>query len=166
MSDLQKLATIIKDIKFTMMTTISHDGSIYSRPMGTQKISVEDFDGKLCFFSKKNSPKVQSIQEDQHVNLAYANPETQQYVSVAGIANVTTDRATLEKYWNPLYLAWFPEGLNDPEISLIEVQVQTAEIWDAPPSKVVQLVGFLKGAITGRPYEKSHQTHINLRGLQ
>lgn len=163
MNDLVKLATMIKDIRFTMMSTIGEDGSIYSRPMATQKLDEESFDGKLWFFTRNDSPKVDSINQDQHVNLAYANPDKQQYVSVSGTATLTADRAKIDELWNPALKAWFPEGKDDPALSLICVNVETAELWDSPPSKVVQLAGFVKAAVTGKPYNgKAHSEQINV----
>lgn len=162
-TDLEKLASMIKDIKFTMLSTVAPDGSIHSRPMATQSIDARSFDGTLWFFSKKKSFKNTDIEADQHVNLAYANPDKQQYVSVCGRANVTQDKAKMKELWNPIYKAWFPEGLEDPEISLISVRIESAELWDSPPSKVVQMAGFVKAAVTGRPYDQKHNSqHINM----
>jgi general stress protein 26 len=163
-SDLEKLAAMIKDIKFTMLSTVTADGSIHSRPMATQHLDVKSFDGTLWFFSKKSSFKNSDIKTEQHVNLAYANADKQQYVSVSGRAQISNDKQKMKELWNPLLKAWFPEGLEDPEISLIGVQVDNAELWDSPPSKVVQLAGFVKSAVTGRPYDqKNHSQHIELQ---
>jgi general stress protein 26 len=163
MSDLERLASMIKDIKFTMLTTVTDDGSIHSRPMATQNLD-ETFDGTLWFFSKKHSFKNHDIQTDQNVNLAYANPDKQHYASVSGRAIISNDKSKMQELWNPLLKAWFPEGLEDPEISLIGVRVESAELWDSPPSKVVQLAGMVKSAVTGKPYDqKAHSQHIDLQ---
>lgn len=161
--DLKKLAEMIKDIKFTMFTTVSEDGSMNSRPMATQKIESETFDGRLWFFTKKDTHKVQAIEHDQHVNLAYANPDKQRYVSITGRARVVDNKEKMKELWNPALKAWFPEGLDDPQISLISVNVESAELWDAPPSKVIQMVGMMKSIVTGVPYDhKAHSQHLNL----
>lgn len=163
-NDYEKLVSMIKDIKFSMMTTVSEDGTIHSRPMGNLELNVKNFDGTLWFFSRKDSMKNHDIETDQHVNLAYANPDKQHYVSILGKAFISTDKNKMKELWNPLLKAWFPEGLEDPEISLIGVRVESAEIWDAPPAKVVQLAGFVKSAVTGKPYDqKGHGKHIDLR---
>lgn len=162
-TDVETLGSMIKDIKFTMMTTVAEDGSLYSRPMATQKLYVDEFTGRLWFFSKKNSPKNHSIENDQHVNLAYAEPDKQRYVSVSGRATISEDKAKMKELWNPFLKAWFPEGIDDPEISLIAVDVESAEIWDSPSSKVVQLVGFVKAAVTGKPMDQNVTSkHIDL----
>lgn len=164
MNDTEKLLSYVKDIKFAMLTTVSPDGTIHSRPMGTLRMSVEDFDGNIWFFSKKNSFKNHDIETEQNVNLAYADPSSQKYVSVTGKAFVSQDRQKMEKLWNPILKAWFPEGLEDPEISLIGIRVETAEVWDSPSSKVVQLAGFIKASVTGKPYpEKAHSEHLDIR---
>lgn len=154
-NDLEKLASMIKDIKFTMMTTVSGDGSIHSRPMATQKLDTKNFDGVLWFFSKKNSHKNHAIENDQHVNLAFADTDKQHYISVSGRATVTEDRQKMKELWNPALSTWFPDGLEDPEISLIGVAVEEAEIWDSPPSAVVHLAGFIKAKVTGRPVDQN-----------
>ena len=46
--DIQKLCDLIKGIKITMMTTVEEDGTLHSRPRGTQEA---EFDGDLWFFT-------------------------------------------------------------------------------------------------------------------
>ena len=164
-NDLGKLAGLISDIQFTMLTTVSDDGSIHSRPMATQKIDVEHFDGTLWFFSKKSSQKNHCIEKDQHVNLAYSNPSKHRYVSISGRANIIEDRSKMQELWNPTLKAWFPEGLLDPEISLISVSIESAEVWDSPSSRMVQLVGMVKSAVTGKPLSQdaNKSQHIEIR---
>ena len=69
----QKLLRIIKDMKFTMLTSVASDGTIHSRPMATLEADEENFNGILWFFSKRNSAKNYELRNDQHVNLAYSN---------------------------------------------------------------------------------------------
>ena len=163
--DLLKLAVALKDIKFTMFTTVGEEGNLYSRPMASLDIDERKFEGKLWFFTDIKSPKVQNFENDQHVNLAYARPEDQKYISVAGKAELVHDRAKMKELWTPVMKAWFPEGINDPSIGLICVQVESAELWDSPPSKVVQLVGLAKALATGKRYDgEKYQHRIDVGG--
>lgn len=162
----EKLSSMIFDIKFAMLSTVTEDGTIHSRPMGTIDLRSYDFpeEGILWFFSRKNSFKNSDISADQHVNLAFFNPDKQRYISVSGRAFISFDKEKMKVLWNPILKAWLPLGLEDPEISLIGVKVDEAEMWDSPPSKVVQLVGFVKAAVTGKPYDDKHKgQHIDLR---
>lgn len=144
----KKLRELIKDIKYAMLTTIEDDGSLRSRPMATLKTEKDD---DLWFFTRADAPKVQEVEHHQQVNVSYAEPDKQKYVSVSGTAQLVGDRDKIEELWNPLFKAWFPQGLEDPNLALLKVSVNKAEYWDSPSSQVVRLVGFLKSVTTGKP---------------
>lgn len=146
--NIKKLRDLIKDIRFAMLTTIEEDGTLRSRPMATQEF---DFDGDLWFFTYGSAHKVEEVQHNQHVNISYAEPKDQKYVSVSGTAQLVRDRQKIEELWNPLFKAWFAEGLDEPDLALLKVSLDKAEYWDSPSSKVVRLVGFAKAVITGEP---------------
>jgi general stress protein 26 len=145
--DVQKLAKLIKSIKYAMLTTAMPDGTLRSRPMATQ---AGEFDGTLWFFTHDNTGKVDEIRNDQHVNLAYADPSHNRWVSVSGRASVVRDRRKAEELWTEIHRAWFPDGLDDPTLALLRVDVTDAEYWDGPSTKVAQLAGFVKALVTGK----------------
>lgn len=158
----RKLGELIKDIKFAMFTTVDLDGCLYSRPMAVQQM---EFDGDLWFFSGRSSGKIRSIEKDQHVNVSFSSPEGNRYVSVSGRAEVISDRAKMAELWNPMYKMWFQEGLEDPDLILIKVRVESAEYWDSPAKMIVRLVGFAKAMVGGSEryptgdHQKMHLPH-------
>jgi general stress protein 26 len=153
-----KLKGFIEDIDFAMLTTIN-GGQLRSRPMSTQKF---EFDGDLWFFTSDQTHKVDEIEKDNRVNVAYSKPEDNVYLSVSGRAQLVKDKEKIEELWNPILKAWFPEGLDDPTLSLLKISVEEAEYWDSPNSKIVQLVGFVKALVTGTPADGGDHGKINL----
>ena len=156
---IKKLGSLIKDIEVAMMTTMDADGTLRSRPMATQK---HEFDGTLWFFTKGDAPKVGEIAREHEVNLSYAEPRNQAYVSVSGTAHLVRDRSKIEELWHPDLKAWFPDGRNDPQVALIRVDVSKAEYWDTASSKLVHLIGFLKATVTGKSYDPGEHEQIEL----
>jgi general stress protein 26 len=154
--ELRKVADLIQDVKIAMLTTVDQDGNLRSRPMATQKT---EFDGDLWFFTSAGSAKVGEVQSEQRVNVSYSNPEASRYVSVSGTAQLVRDQKKAKELWNPIYKAWFPEGLDDPTLALLKVSVEKAEYWDSPSGKMVQAIGFVKALATGRRYEASEGEH-------
>lgn len=141
-----KVWQMIKDIHIAMMTTID-DGTLRSRPM----VSKPDrFDGTLWFFTWASSHKIDEVERNQQVNLSYALPDKQQYVSVSGTATLVRDKAKAKELWNPFVAAWFPKGLDDPDLALLRVDVEYAEYWDAPSSRMVRLYEYAKANAAGR----------------
>jgi general stress protein 26 len=154
-----QLAELIQGIKVTMMTTVEKDGSIRSRPMWTQNT---DFNGELWFFTHDAAPKVGEVQDDHHVNLSYADSTRDRYVSVSGTGILVRDRAKIHELWDPSLKAWFPKGVDDPDIALLCVRVEKAEYWDTPNKHMVQLVGFVKSVLTGEPYRPGGHEKLDL----
>jgi general stress protein 26 len=155
---IQKLNDLIKDVKVAMLTTIDW-GILRSRPMQTQEF---DFDGDLWFFTSSETHKTEEIEKDRRVNVSYAAPDSNTYISVTGTAEIVTDRAKIEELWNPIYKAWFPDGLEDPNLVLLKVAVEQAEYWDSPSSTLVQVAGFVKAMVTGERADGGENRKINL----
>ncbi len=158
--NIRKLGEMIKEIKFAMLTTAEPDGTLRSRPMATQ---ATEFNGELWFFTAASAPKVEEIEQDHHVNLSYAAPDKNLYVSVSGKARMVRDKQKAEELWNPAYKAWFPKGLDDPDLALLKVSATQAEYWDSSSSAVVHLVGFVKALATGERYHPGENEKIDLR---
>ena len=142
---MEKIGSLIEDIRFAMMTTAAKDGSFDSRPMATQKTK---FDGTVWFLTAQDSRKVKEIIEDSHISLLYADPSNAKYVTLKGRAHVSRDREKIHELWNPMYTAWFPQGEDDPQITVLRVDVTEAEYWEADDSKIVRSIKYLAAAVT------------------
>ena len=49
----------------------------------------------------------------------------------------------MKELWNHLYQAWFPQGLEEPDLALLKVDVERAEYWDAPSGTMAEIAGLL-----------------------
>jgi general stress protein 26 len=156
--DVKKLAKLIKGIRVAMLTTRDDDGTLRARPMQTQE---QEFDGTLWFFTPASSHKVTEVDREHQVNLSYADPADNRYVSVSGTATLVRDRSKIDQLWTPVLKAWFPQGKDDPDVALLKVDVTKAEYWDAPSSTFVKLVGFTKAVLTGQQYRPGENEKLN-----
>ena len=101
----------------------------------------------VYFLSDTRRHKDDEIQRSPNVNLAFAHPGSQSYVSLTGIAFVSNDRAKIKELWNPYAKAWW-SGPDDPNIRLLKIDQKSAEYWDSP-GKFVSTVLMAFKAITG-----------------
>lgn len=137
---IRKLAELIGKIRIAMLTTVTEQGTLWSRPITTQKAL---FDGDLWFITRLESPKVQEMRQNRQVSLSYVMPQENVYVSVSGTAQLVSDPAKIQELWDPSYQRWFPGGLTDPHFALIRVSVEQAEYWEAPPWSWPTEAGFI-----------------------
>lgn len=155
---IDKLKELTEGIDFCMLTTID-SGHLRSRPMSTQQF---EFDGELWFLTSDETHKVEEIAKDPRVNVAYSAPQDNKYLSVSGRAEITKDRTKIDELWSPVHKAWFPEGKDDPHLCALKVDIEHAEYWDAPGSRLVQLFGFVKALATGQEADYGENKKISL----
>ena len=146
------LWTLIKDIKFGMLTHRHSDGELHSTPLTTQN-KADDEGTALYFFISRKSDMAACVAKDANVNVAYAHPGDDRYVSVAGHASIVEDQAKKDYLFTSFAKAWFPGGATDPDMALLQINIGHAEYWDVKESKMVQLAKMATAAITGKPPE-------------
>jgi general stress protein 26 len=149
-SDRKLLWELIEDIKFAMFTTRHGNGHLHSRPMTTQNSHLDE-NASLWFFMSRRSDAVADLASEPSVNVVYADPGADSYVSVSGNAAVVDDLAKKQALWSKLSEAWFPGGPGDPDLALVEVRITHANYWDVKESKLVQLYEMAKAVVTGHP---------------
>ncbi len=159
--DVQKIAQMIKGIDFGMLTTVDDDGTLRSRPMSANG-NVE-FDGDVWFFTYGESHKVLEAQHHPQVNVAFSDPKKQTYVSLSGTAALVRDKAKVEELWEPSLKAWFPQGIDTPDIALLKVTAHQAEYWDAPGSAVAHVLGLVKALATGETPKVGEHENVSLK---
>lgn len=145
---LQKLRDMVKDIDFCMLTTVDEKGDLHSRPMSLN--GDVDPNGDLWFFTGVSSQKVSEIAKLPKVNVSFADPDNQHYVSISGVAQLVRERNKIEELWRPEFKMWFPEGKDDPEIALLRISLEKAEYWDSPSSTIGYALNFVSSLVTGK----------------
>ena len=133
MSDLKKVGKLIEKVEFAMLTTEDGRGRLHSWPMATAEL---DGDGYIWFLASVDSPKIRDILERPVVNVSYASPSDDCYVSVSGHAEVVRDIVRTRELWSPMDQEWFPLGPNDPKLVLIRIRIESAAYW--PTSAVLR----------------------------
>lgn len=143
----QKVHELLSEARIAMMGTYDARGNAHSRPMA----AVEHGGDTLWFFAREESRKVSELRRDPRVLLDYADTDGQNYVSLVGRARLTQSAERARELWSEPLRAWFPDGPDDPHITLIEVEVDSAEYWDSPSSLMVHAYGYVKARVTGEP---------------
>jgi general stress protein 26 len=110
---------------------------------------------------------VSEIAKLPKVNVSFADPDNQRYVSVSGTAQLSRDRAKrdrakIDELWRPEFKIWFPEGKDDPEIALLRVNLEKAEYWDSPSSTSGYALSFVSSLVTGKQPDLGENRKVNL----
>ena len=146
---LAKLHEMLKDFPIAFMVTVN-GGDVTARPIGVVGDHA-DFDGTLWFITDKRSRKVSAIESGAITTLLFQNDKEGNYLQLAGRAAVVDDRRKLEELYTTLQRTWFPNGLDDPDITLVRFDAVEGNYWDQHDSLVRLATAFAKSLVTGTP---------------
>ena len=142
-ASISKVTEIINGSSIGMLTTINEEGALVSRPLAVQE--VKD-DGDMWFFTSSETSQVAHVRADPRVNVSFG--KNTEWVSVAGTAEVVTDRQKIHGMWNQVVEAWFPDGPDTPEVVLLRVDSDSAEYWTSPGGRAATVLQWIKSKVT------------------
>ncbi|MDO9016455.1 MAG: pyridoxamine 5'-phosphate oxidase family protein [Deltaproteobacteria bacterium] len=109
-----------------LVTSEGGGAGVHARPMAVAKL---DDDCTLTFLTSVESAKVHEAKKDP-LGHVVAQGRTV-FLSVRGTLEVVHDRGRIHDAWSPANKIYFPKGKDDPEICLLVMHPDEAEIWDA-----------------------------------
>ncbi|UYY78888.1 pyridoxamine 5'-phosphate oxidase family protein [Sphingomonas sp. R1] len=113
----------------------------HSEPL-TAQLDEDQVDTIFFFIGKDN-------------RMAKGGPAMLQFVSkghdffacLAGTARIDNDFAMIDKLWNNQVEAWFPGGKSDPNLALLRIDIDDAEMWETDMSVTGKLKMLFGGKI-------------------
>ncbi len=157
----KKLKELAEDIDICLFcTNLKTDDGSTCRPMSTAQV---DDNGDIWFMSAKDSDKNRDIKKDNKVQLFYSHPGKSSFVVVNGNASISQDKKKIEELWNPLNKAWFKEGKDDPNISLIKVSNINAYYWDTKGNAMINFFKMVASAATGKTLIDAEEGALNVK---
>ena len=110
----------------TVMLGLDGQEDGHARPMTAQ---AEERRSPIWFFTSADNVLVQQLGEGSGRAIAgFASKGHDLFASIRGSLRVDTDRAVVERLWNPFVGAWY-EGKDDPKLRLLRLDAEDAEVW-------------------------------------
>ena len=142
--DQAAVVKLMGDQRFCMLTTYAVEGDLHSHPMTPQRIEEG---GDVWFFLDTTSETAANLIADPRVNLAFGDSSS--WVSVAGHGALFHDTTMIDELWNPMVEAWFPDGKESENLTLLHVSANSAQYWDTPGGRVASALAFVRTKVTG-----------------
>ena len=81
---------------------------------------------------------------------------------LGGRLTLTLDRTRIDKYWNAVVAAWYPEGRGDPRLSMLRFETRDAQVWltEAGPMRFAWEIA--RANLTHREPNLGEQAHLDL----
>ena len=130
---LKDLSKEMADIDIAMLTTITTNGEIASRPMSNN--GDVEYDGDSFYFTWEQSRMVSDIQANPKVGLSFQGSKGLLgggpfLIAIEGKGELIRDKSEFAKHWNKDLEIWFSNGVDTPGIILIKVQATRIHYWN------------------------------------
>lgn len=159
-SDADRVYDFIDDISICMLTTKS-GRALRARPMHAK---VDRTSGAITFLTDARHHKDDEIAADPEVCLAFAKPNSQDYVSVSGKAEISNDRGAIEERFSEMAKVWFPDGPQDPNVRMLVVHPQQAEFWDGKANPIAVAFQMAKARMTDQRPDMGENRKVDMEG--
>ncbi len=116
----------------TCMVVSERDGQMHSRPLSS---IVEQDEETVYFISIAKSPQIGHIKAGSSLMLNFSNGSNQ-FLAAHSVAEISDDRALIKRLWNPGAQAFWPEGPETANVTVIIAKPTHAEYWDGPSQLV------------------------------
>ncbi len=126
------------------MLTTRFAGGLRARPLDARPDRAK---GAIFFLTDVRGLKDDEIAAGPHVCFTVIDAGDKAYWSIT--ATVTRDTERAAKIWKKADDMWWPGRESDPNVRLLHLDPQTAELWDGPKSSAVAAFEFLKARATG-----------------
>ncbi len=157
---IDKFKEIVKHESTCLFTTQLTKVPLTTRPMSVKKVCDQ---GNFWFLSPSDSDKNQEISNDPRVQLFISNTSNYEFLSIYGKATITKDKAKIDELWSDIAKAWFPEGKDDPRVTVIKVSPEEGFYWDTKDGKLVSMIKILASAVTGKTMQEGVEGTISVR---
>jgi general stress protein 26 len=154
-----QLRKLIGDADVAMLASGAPSGEIHSRPLMLAEVNDE---GNLVFLVDGTAEWVTGLRAEDQVNVAITNDDDKTWVSVSGATRITEDKATLDRLWTKAAEAFFPDGIDSPQLRILNVLTTSAEYWDASSSRVQRLAVMITSLVGDRSAKLAQSGSIDL----
>jgi general stress protein 26 len=158
-TEIEHALTVLRSFDTCMLVTRTAEGEMHGRPMVVAEMRD---DGALTFVTSFASRVVDEIERDGEVLLTFQAKA--KFASAVGRGIVTRDPQRVHALWKAAWLAWFPDGPDDPYVAVVDVLPEYVEVWDNSGTRgIKQAFQIAKAAITKEPPAVAPETHEQVR---
>jgi general stress protein 26 len=136
---------IIEKAGICMMVT-RFAGGLRARPLEARP---ERDTETIWFLTDVRGLKDDEVEANPDVCLTFVYPKEKVHLSITGKASVGRDPERAQALWNEEQEVWWPGGPDDPNLLVMKVEPERAEMWDGPASSAVAAFEFAKARLTG-----------------
>lgn len=111
----------------TMMLGLHAVAEGHTRPMTAM---LDEDRRSMWFFTVKDNAMVHQLDQGHRAVATFTAKDHALFATLHGTLLVESNPAMIDRLWNSHIAAWYEGGRNDPNIALLRLDPEQAEIWE------------------------------------
>jgi general stress protein 26 len=104
--------------------------AFHPAPFQPMTAFAEPADGQIWFFTRKDSDLAVHVADGSAEAMFVVQAKDQKFQAcVSGRLETRHDGVRIDRYWSPIVAAWFPDGKDDPSLTLLRLETRDAAAW-------------------------------------
>ena len=89
----------------------------------------EDTD-TIWFFTRDDTDLARDVAQGGAKGMfSYGSKDQHVWACFHGSMSLSRDQSVIDKHWNPILAAWYPDGKDDPHLTLIKFEGDDGRVW-------------------------------------
>ena len=121
----QELWEAIEETRFGMLAPIA-PAADHFQPMTS---FPEPEGGKIWFYTRRTADIAVASEGGVEAMYVFMSKDRKMQASIRGRLRSAPDTVHRDKYWNPVVAAWYPDGKDDAELTMLCFDCEDAHVW-------------------------------------
>ena len=157
----QRLWKEIGKVRFGMLGLVGRAPAAHFQPMTAFS---EEETGQIWFFTRSDTDLAGQVGQGADAMFVIQAKDQGFQACVGGRLTQTRDAARIDKYWGPVVAAWYPDGKDDPRLTLLRFDLSDAQVWLSETNPVAFGLQIAKANLTHREPDVGISAPVDLSG--
>jgi general stress protein 26 len=154
----------VEKARYGMLGLVAQASGASSHHFQPMTAFCEPESGQIWFFTRTDTDLAQAVTQAGQAQFIVQAKDQGFQASIAGRLVQTFDAARMERYWNPIVSAWYPEGREDPRLTMLQFDVADAQVWLSETNPLAFAFQIARANLTHREPEVGESAPVDLAG--
>lgn len=124
---------------------------------------AEPESGQIWFFTRDDTDLAQAVAADGADAMFVVQAKDGDFQAcIGGRLSRDHDTARIQRWWSPIVAAWYPDGQDDPHLTLLRLDARDAELWISKGGAIRFAWEIAKANLTDRKPDLGDRAHIGI----
>jgi general stress protein 26 len=121
---------------------------------------AEEGSNQVWFFTRDDSDLAMDAASRHDGRMVFVSRDRECYADITGDLLVVRDEDRIERYWNAMAAAWFPDGKNDPHLTLLSFSPTEGQVWIVKTGLIRVALQVAKANVSGKQPDLGGSTAV------